>query len=67
MQEYNHTESQFFLPLYVVLPFYRVIKGFVMLTVVTDVHVWKFYCMYVCKVICSVLQDLCTGLAFSYT
>jgi len=67
MQEYNHTESQFFLPLYVILPFYRVITGFVMLTVVTDVHVCKFYCMHVCKVVCSVLQDLCTGLAFSYT
>jgi len=23
--------------------------------------------MDVCKVVCSVLQDLCTGLAFSYT
>jgi len=67
MQEYNHIESQIFLPLYVILPFYGVIKGFMMLTVVTDVHVLKFYCMHVCKVVCSVLQDLCTGLAFSYT
>lgn len=64
MQEYNHTESQIFWPLYVILPFYRVIKGFVKLTVVTDVHVHKFYCMFDCKVVCSVLQDLCTGLVF---